>query len=40
MKLADLARVEVHGPAAELDKLKEPLAQLAPVWFTCLFGAK
>ena len=38
MKLADLTRVEVHGPAAELDKLKEPLAQLNPVWFTYLFG--
>ncbi len=25
MKLADLTRMEVHGPAAELDKLKEPL---------------
>ena len=40
MKLADLSRVEVHGPAAELDKLKEPLAQLNPVWFTYLFGVK
>ena len=40
MKLADLARMEIHGPAAELDKLKEPLAQLAPVWFTCLPGGK
>lgn len=40
MKLADLARVEVHGPAAELDKLKGPLAQLNPVWFTYLFGVR
>lgn len=40
MKMADLTRVEVHGPGAELDKLKEPLAQLTPVRFTCLFGTK
>jgi len=40
MKLADLTRVEVHGPAAELEKLKEPLGQLKPVWFTYLFGVK
>ena len=33
MKIADLVRLEVHGPAAELDKLKEPLAHLKPVWF-------
>lgn len=40
MKLADLTRVEVHGPAAELDKLKGPLEQLKPVWFTYMFGVK
>jgi quinol monooxygenase YgiN len=40
MKLADLMRVEVHGPAAELEKLKEPLADLNPVWYTYLFGVK
>jgi quinol monooxygenase YgiN len=34
MKMADLIRVEVHGPAAELEKLKGPLAHLNPVWFT------
>ena len=31
--IADLTRVEVHGPAAELDKLKEPLAHLKPAFF-------
>ena len=30
---AELVRIEVHGPAAELDKLKEPLAELNPAWF-------
>lgn len=40
LKLADLTRVEVHGPAAELEKLKEPLGQLQPAWFTYLFGVQ
>ena len=31
--LADVTRVELHGPAAELEKLKGPLAHLNPVWF-------
>src|SRR5437763_1138678 len=30
MKLAELIRIEVHGPAAELEKLKGPLAHLNP----------
>ncbi len=34
LEIADLARIEVHGPAAELTKLKEPLAKLNPAWFT------
>jgi quinol monooxygenase YgiN len=33
LTMADLTRVEVHGPAAELDKLKGPLAHLNPAWF-------
>src|SRR5437763_16110360 len=33
MAMADLIRIEVHGPAAELAKLKEPLAHLKPAWF-------
>jgi quinol monooxygenase YgiN len=33
LKLADLVRLEVHGPAQELDKLKGPLAHLKPAWF-------
>lgn len=32
-KMAKLIRLEVHGPAFELAKLKEPLAHLNPVWF-------
>jgi hypothetical protein len=33
LKITDLTRVEVHGPAAELEKLKGPLAALKPAWF-------
>jgi quinol monooxygenase YgiN len=33
LKIADLIRLEVHGPAAELDKLRGPLAHLKPEWF-------
>jgi hypothetical protein len=34
LTMADLTRLEVHGPAAELEKLKAPLAHLNPKWFT------
>lgn len=34
LSLSDLVRVEVHGPAGELDKLRGPLADLKPAWFT------
>jgi len=33
LKLSTVTRVEVHGPAAELEKLKGPLADLKPAWF-------
>lgn len=33
LKIAELIRIEVHGPAAELEKLKGPLAHLNPAWF-------
>lgn len=33
MKIAELTRIEVHGPAEELEKLKGPLAHLNPAWF-------
>jgi quinol monooxygenase YgiN len=40
LTMADVVRVEVHGPAAELDKLKGPMAALKPEWFTFMFGVK
>src|SRR2546421_1237973 len=34
LKIADLIRLEVHGPAVELEKLRGPMAHLKPAWFT------
>jgi len=34
LKVANLVRVDVHGPAKELEKLKGPMAHLNPAWFT------
>jgi quinol monooxygenase YgiN len=33
LKIGDLIRLEVHGPAAELEKLRGPMAHLKPAWF-------
>ena len=33
LTMAEISRLEVHGPAEQLDRLKEPLAHLKPVWF-------
>lgn len=33
LKIASIIRLEVHGPAAELAKLKTPMAGLNPQWF-------
>jgi len=33
LTMGDLTRIEVHGPAMELEKLKKPLAHLNPAWF-------
>ncbi len=32
-KIADLTQLQFHGPAAELDKLREPLAHLPAEYF-------
>jgi hypothetical protein len=32
-KIADLTRLEIHGPVEELDKLRAPLAHLKPAFF-------
>ena len=33
LKIGDLIRLELHGPANEIDKLRKPLAHMNPVWF-------
>ncbi|MBT8037911.1 MAG: antibiotic biosynthesis monooxygenase [Verrucomicrobiae bacterium] len=38
LKISEIARLEVHGPATELAKLKEPLAELNPHYFTLECG--
>jgi hypothetical protein len=30
--------LEIHGPAAELEKLRGPLAEFKPAWFTFACG--
>ena len=40
LKIAALARLELHGPAAELDKLRGPLADLKPAWFVFECGVQ
>ena len=38
LKIADLARLEIHGPESELSKLREPLDQLNPQFFVLEYG--
>lgn len=38
LKIADLARLEVHGPEEELAKLRGPLAELNPQFFVLEYG--
>jgi quinol monooxygenase YgiN len=38
LAIADIIRLEVHGPAAELAKLREPLAAFKPQFFTLEYG--
>ena len=36
--IADITRLEVHGPEKELAKLREPLKELKPQFFTLEYG--
>ena len=38
LTVSDMTRLEFHGPAAEIDKLREPLAHLNPAWFVLHSG--
>ena len=38
LQISELTGLEIHGPAAELAKLKEPLADLPAQYFTLEYG--
>jgi len=38
LKIADVTRLEVHAPAAEIEKLREPLKELSPQFFALGMG--
>ncbi|MHC4489603.1 MAG: putative quinol monooxygenase [Planctomycetota bacterium] len=38
LKIADITRLEVHGPEQELAKLREPLVDLKPQFFVLEYG--
>lgn len=38
LKISDLSRLEIHGPEAELEKLRGPLAALKPQFFALKYG--
>ena len=38
LKIAEITRLEVHGPEEELAKLREPLAELKPQFFVLEYG--
>jgi quinol monooxygenase YgiN len=40
LKISELTRLEVHGPADELAKLAEPLSGLKPAYFTLRYGIR
>ena len=38
LKAGEMKRFEIHGPEAELAKLKAPLAKLDPIYFVLEYG--
>ena len=38
LKIAEITRLEVHGPEAELAKIRKPLADLNPQFFELKYG--
>ncbi len=40
LQVSDLIRLEIHGPASELEKMKTPLAALPVEWFEYADGLK
>ena len=40
LKFADLTRLELHGPAVELDRLRSAFAAMKPTWFVLECGVQ
>lgn len=40
LQIADLTRLEIHGPEQELDRLRQPLAALNPRFFVLEYGIR
>ncbi len=38
LQISELTRLEIHGPEEELAKLREPLAEMTPQFFTLEYG--
>ena len=38
LKISEITRLEVHGPEEELEKLRGPLAEFKPQFFTLEYG--
>jgi hypothetical protein len=38
VKIADIIRLEVHAPSAEIEKLQQPLSALNPEYYTMEIG--
>jgi quinol monooxygenase YgiN len=38
LKISELVRLEVHGPESELAKLRGPMAEMKPQFFTLEYG--
>ena len=38
LKIAEITRLEVHGPGEEVEKLRGPLGELNPQFFTLEYG--
>jgi quinol monooxygenase YgiN len=38
LKIAEITRLEVHAPASEIAKLRSPMADLKPQFFTLEYG--
>ncbi len=38
LEISTLSKLEIHGPAVELDKLRKPLADLNPQYFVLEYG--